>query len=462
VTDRPTPDGSDEERSQATPVEGVRILGAEEAQAALEQRRPGARAASDIDDEIDLEPELRDHPSGDSEPPSGEVPPLPHWTEPPTGAVPAIFADDDDESADELDVWAPLTGSQPRFRAEGSDWADPDYVEELGGGDDDERLGALSETGPVDEEAAFAEALAARRRSPRGRPSRTMTTPSPARTRTADTEPEVAPAPQGRDLPLAIGTALVMAVVALICFNQGETWTAALVSLIVGLGTLEFANALRQRGFRPAALLAFVGSLTLPLAAQHYGVSAYPVYFALITVFSMLWFLWEVTPGRPLVGVATTMLTFGYIGALGGFAGLMLTSSDGVGLVLGVAICVIAYDVFGYFVGSQFGHNPIAPTVSPNKTIEGTVAGMAASLILGWLLVGQIHPWTTGKGAVLGLLVAAGAFLGDLCESLLKRDLGIKDFGSVLPGHGGALDRFDSMLFCLPIGYYLAVSFNIL
>jgi phosphatidate cytidylyltransferase len=456
VTDR-----DDEERSQSTPVEGVRILGAEEAQAALDQRRPGAQGTSDRDDEIDLEPELRDHPSADSEPPSGEVPPLPHWTEPPTGAVPAIFADDE-EGGDELDVWATLTGSQPRFRAEGSDWADPDYVEELGGGDDAERLGALSEAGPVDEEAAFAEALAARRRSPRGRPSRTMTTPSPSRTRTTEPEPEVVAPPKGRDLPLAIFTAAVMAVVALICFRQGETWTAALVSVIVGLGTLELANTLRLRGLRQAALLSLVGSLTLPLAAQHYGVAAYPVYFAIIIVFSMLWFLWEVTPGRPLLGVATTVLTFGYIGGLGGFAGLMLTSSDGVGLVLGVAICVIAYDVFGYFVGSQFGHNPIAPNVSPNKTIEGTVAGMAASLILGWLAVGQIHPWNNSKGAVLGLLIAVGAFLGDLCESMLKRDLGVKDFGSVLPGHGGALDRFDSMLFCLPIGFYLAVSFHIL
>jgi phosphatidate cytidylyltransferase len=458
VTDR-----DDEERAR-TPAEGVRILGAEEAASALNQRRSGASTVSDLDEAIDLEPELRDHPSGENdaiEPPSGEVPPLPHWTEPPTGAVPAIFADDDEDGADELDVWATLTGSQPRFRAEGSDWADPDYVEELGGGDDAERLGALSEAEPVDEEAAFAEALEARRRSPRGRPARTLTTPSPARPRPPEPEPE-AEAAHGRDLPLAIGTALVMAVIALICFRQGETWTAVLVSVVVGLGTLELANTLRMRGFRQAALLSFVASLTLPLAAEHYGVAAYPVYFALVVVFSMVWFLWEVTPGRPLMGVSTTVLTFAYVGGLGGFAGLMLTSSDGVGLVLGVAICVIAYDVFGYFVGSQFGHNQIAPNVSPNKTIEGTIAGMAAALILGWAVVGRIHPWNGSKGAVLGLLIAAGAFLGDLCESMLKRDLGVKDFGSVLPGHGGALDRFDSMLFCLPIGFYLALSFHIL
>ncbi len=161
------------------------------------------------------------------------------------------------------------------------------------------------------------------------------------------------------------------------------------------------------------------------------------------------------------------MFSFAYVGGLGGFAGLLLGSSDGVGLIIGVALCVITYDVAGYFAGSQFGKSPIAPQVSPNKSFEGTLAGMVGSLLMGWIIVGGlvfggIAPWSPGKGAVLGLFVAAGAFLGDLCESMLKRDLGIKDFGSLLPGHGGILDRFDSLLFCLPITYYLALHLNIL
>src|SRR6185437_6698299 len=102
-------------------------------------------------------------------------------------------------------------------------------------------------------------------------------------------------------------------------------------------------------------------------------------------------------------------------------------------------LCVIAYDVVGFFVGSQCGHTAVAPKGSPNKTVEGTGAGMVASVSVG----------------------AIGAFAGDLCESMLKRDLGLKDFGTLLPGHGGVLDRFDSLLFCLPIAYYLALQFKI-
>ncbi len=451
----------DDERPPPAPTEGVRILGAEEARAG----EPRLSFDDPSDDDVAIVAETVDErapePPVVSEPTTGEVPPLPHWTEPATGAVPAIFETDSDPQADELDMWATVTGAQTRFRAEGSDWAASDFPDDLSG---EHKLGALSNEGPVDEEESFARALAARRRRPRERASRTTTARRPARVRAPVSngpDPDLGDPAPARDLPTAILTAAAVAVIAIVCFTQGRNWTVVLAMLVIGVATLELASSLHKRGLRPANLVVLVASTLMPLAAKNYGTAAYPVFFGLVVIVSLLWFLWEITPGRPLPGVASTVLVFAYVGGLGGFAGLLLASNNGVRLLLGVALCVIAYDVFGFFVGSQFGHTAVAPRISPNKTVEGSVAGMIASVIVGAAVVGQFSPWTPGKGAVLGVLVAGGAFIGDLCESMLKRDLGLKDLGSLLPGHGGVLDRFDSLLFCLPIAYYLAIQFKI-
>jgi hypothetical protein len=218
-----------EDESPPRPSEGVRILGAEEAQAALEAREPqppdsppeserderrlddddAAEAivseadptataevpvAHDADLEVDLEGPRRPSRFPDEGPswsasaagespaaadrPSGEVPPLPHWTEPPTGAVPAIFADSDD--ADDLDAWAASGAATPRFRAEGADWADADFVED-DLTDETGPVGALSEAAVVDEDEEFARDLEARRRTPRGRHRRNPAGPGPRR-----------------------------------------------------------------------------------------------------------------------------------------------------------------------------------------------------------------------------------------------------------------------------------------
>jgi phosphatidate cytidylyltransferase len=491
-------DRDESDRAIVTPVEGVRILGAKEtpivrddadrddgapevperagadARASFTNRTSVPIVASSDDDDADQGSDVTRPGENGADAPPGELPQLPHWTEPPTGAIPAIFADDTGEHVidEDLEAWAPITGSTPRFRAEGSDWAEADFGGDLGV--EQERLGALSEAEPVDEEAEFAEALAQRRRrlgrAPRAAtaagPAGAATAAAPTRTRPPRraVEPE-APSggvPPARDLPTAIMTAAAVVIVALASFVAGRVATALLAAVIIGVASIEFSNALRTKGFRSATLLVFVASATLPLAVKHYGLGAYPIYFGLVVVVSMLWFLWEVTPGRPLLGVATTVLGFAYIGGLGGFAGLLLGQKDGVGLIIGVAVCTIAYDVLGFFVGSQFGRTPIAPRISPHKSVQGTVAGMVASVLLGGIVVGQITPWNMHYGGwILGLLVAGGAFLGDLCESMIKRDLGLKDFGTLLPGHGGVLDRFDGLLFCLPIAYYVAIALKI-
>jgi CDP-diglyceride synthetase len=259
----------------------------------------------------------------------------------------------------------------------------------------------------------------------------------------------------GSELATRVITGVAMAAGGLLVLNSGPGPASVLVSLIVALGVIELCGALRTQGYRPAGLVALGGSVGLVLGAYHGGESAFAAVGALVVPLTLLWYLAGVSKARPAPGVASTLLVFGYVGIMGGFAGLILARPDGIGLLLGVVLCCVAYDVGGYLAGKRFGRRHIAPSISPNKTAEGLLAGMAASVVIGLVLVGSISPWGRFDALALGVVVAVLAPLGDLCESLLKRDLEVKDLGGLLPGHGGVLDRFDAMLFSLPAVYYL-------
>jgi len=236
-----------------------------------------------------------------------------------------------------------------------------------------------------------------------------------------------------------------------------------LVTVIVAAAAFELFEGFRRAGFQPATLLALLGSLSMVGIAYNHGERAFPLVSAVVIAFTLFWYLAKVVHARPMVNAAVTIFGFSYVGLLGGFAGLLLVFPDGVGMIVGLALCAVAYDVAGYFVGTRMGHRPLMPDVSPNKTLEGLAGGMAASVVMGILIaIVGLHPWNDlGHGLLLGIVVAVFAPLGDLVESMLKRDLGLKDFGTILPGHGGVLDRFDAMLFCLPAVYYLVVALGI-
>jgi phosphatidate cytidylyltransferase len=279
---------------------------------------------------------------------------------------------------------------------------------------------------------------------------------SVSRRRPVGPEPDGPSGPSGfgADLATRIVTGVVVAATCLLTFNAGTGPTAWLVAFIVGLGVLELCTALRSQGHRPAVIIALVGSVALVLAAYESGQSAYPMVLSMVVLASLLWYLAQVVRGRPAMGVATTLLPFAYVGCLGAFASLLLGFDNGVGMLVGLAVCTVAYDVCGYAAGRQFGRRPLT-RVSPNKTVEGLVAGMIGCLFFAVAVVGMITPWDRSTALALGAVVAVLAPLGDLCESMLKRDLGVKDLGGLLPGHGGILDRFDAILFCLPAVYYL-------
>lgn len=263
-----------------------------------------------------------------------------------------------------------------------------------------------------------------------------------------------------------VGTGLAVAVVALLAFKEGTVPSLVLVVAVVTFAAGECFGALRSAGYHPATLLGLVGTVSLTVGAYSKGIAALPLVLVLITAFTLIWYLIGVERGSPVAGTAATLLTVGWVSLLGSYAGLLLSPSSfpdrhGIAFLLGAIIATVANDVGALVVGGWIGRTPLAPTISPNKTWEGLLGGAVLSILVSTVVVGSIHPWSRSDAALLGVVVAVVAPIGDLCESLLKRDLRLKDMGSLLPGHGGVLDRVDALLFVLPATYYLVRALNI-
>ena len=265
----------------------------------------------------------------------------------------------------------------------------------------------------------------------------------------------------GRDLGMAALVGAALLVLGLLAMELGAAATTALIMVVVGLGSAEFFAVLRERGYRPATLLGIAGSVGVVLAAYHHGPRAIAMLTVLMTFFSFAWYLFKVEEAPPLTNVAFTMLGFLMVGVFGSYGAMLVVLPDGIGRLAGTVACIVAADVGGYFVGRAIGRVKLAPDVSPGKTLEGFLGGVAASVLVSVLLLGMIAPWDADvmDRLLLGLVLGCIGPLGDLSASMVKRELGVKDFGSLLPEHGGILDRFDAMLFALPVTYYLSVAF---
>lgn len=259
-------------------------------------------------------------------------------------------------------------------------------------------------------------------------------------------------------------TAVVFAGLAVAAFSAGPTWTFAFALAVVLLAAVEYFDGVRRAGHRPATLLGLLAVAGLMSGAWARGPAALPLLVVLTTFFTFLWFLAGISrKGSPTTDVAVTVLGVLWTGMLGAYAALLLRQPDRTGMAffIGAVVVTAIYDTAAYVGGSVFGKRPLAPAVSPGKTWEGAAVGTVAALATGVVLLPMIHPWTLTAGAMFGLVVATVAPLGDLAESLVKRDLGLKDMGRLLPGHGGVFDRFDALLFVLPATYYLVEAMNL-
>ena len=270
---------------------------------------------------------------------------------------------------------------------------------------------------------------------------------------------------EGRNIPIAIVTGLALGALVLVSFYLGSGVTVAVATCFLVLAAAEFFMAVRRAGYQPASLLGIVAVAALNLGAYWRFEAAVPLVLLLTLLFTFLWYFTGVDREAPMLNISVTMFGVLYIGMMGSFVGLMLKDVNGVGMMLAAVIATVGYDVGGLVIGRIAGRTPLA-AVSPNKTMEGLIGGMAVSFAVTVLITGQITPFgdspgDLGSAFVLGVVAALVAPLGDLCESMIKRDLGIKDMGSILPGHGGLLDRFDALLFVLPATYYTSRLLNL-
>ena len=293
--------------------------------------------------------------------------------------------------------------------------------------------------------------------------------PQPLRGESARVRPPRAGVPAvnskaGRDLPTAIGTGVALGAFVLLALVVGKGKGGLVIALLALMAAgFEMFTALRQRAFQPAIPVGLVAIAGLSGAAYWRGPDGMTSMLGLSVLVTMLWYLFGVTRDRPAVNIAVTWFVVLYVGLLGAFAALLLSLPDGRWVFLAPVIGTVASDTFGYLFGRTLGRTKLAPEVSPNKTWEGTIGGFLGCLFVCGVIFGVkgVGPWNGKEGWLLGIVVGVAAPLGDLCESLVKRDLGIKDASNFLPGHGGVLDRIDGLLFAIPATYFLIRIINI-
>jgi len=262
--------------------------------------------------------------------------------------------------------------------------------------------------------------------------------------------------------------------VGVLAFWLGQIPAMILIVVVLGVSGTEMMGALHRGGYTPAGLVGLAGIVGLVIGAYQVGSAAYPIVLGLAVMSGMMWYLF-VSPGdQPVQNLGATMLGMLYVGGLGSFAALLIglgrASPDGKGgawLLFGAVVAAVTYDTAGYFIGKTLGASPLGGAlraVSPNKTQEGLLGGVVVSILVTFIYLTVTSPGLLGsesfstRTALFAVLCPLAAPLGDLAESMLKRDLQVKDMGTVLPSHGGVLDRFDALLFVLPVAYFVTVT----
>lgn len=263
----------------------------------------------------------------------------------------------------------------------------------------------------------------------------------------------------GRDLPAAIGVGVTLiALIGVSLFVVKDVF-AIVVAAALTIGVFELANAFGAAGIRLPRIPVVTGGVAAMAAAYLLEDTSYALVILAITVLAVLIGRLPLGAEGFLRDVSAGLFVLGYLFLMGVLVMRMLAAEDGQWRIVAFIACTVASDIGGYAVGVLFGKHPMAPSISPKKSWEGFAGSFAFGVGLGILVVVYAFaaPWWIG--IILGAACVVAGTVGDLCESLIKRDLGIKDMGNILPGHGGIMDRLDSLIVAAPVAFIVLYLF---
>jgi phosphatidate cytidylyltransferase len=396
----------------------------------------GAEIASDlVDDAPELDPATL----------------LPHWTDAPTGQVPIVVAR---ESAQNDDPWSAIPA--PAWREGEADWV---------AHEDQFDASILAGEEKVDDarpwEFVLPEELAEE--------ELTVEAPRPAPMRAQRTRHRASANPlagravrQGSSSSVSSATAtgVLLAILVFAFFLAGPLPLTILIVAALAFASAEAFAGFRSVGAHPATILGIVAVLTLGVAVYNKGLVVIGAVTVLLVVLGFIWYMSAERKIDVLDGLGATIFVYVWVGVLGSYGVLMIAPHTylhrhGMAYLFGALVLTICNDAGALFIGRWIGRRPLNAALSPNKTVEGLIGGTLVTFVAGAAILPLVSPWTVTHGLEAALALSVVVPLGDLFESMVKRTLGVKDLGRLLPGHGGLLDRLDGLLFALPTMYYL-------
>jgi phosphatidate cytidylyltransferase len=261
---------------------------------------------------------------------------------------------------------------------------------------------------------------------------------------------------------MAIAVGIMLAAAFLVTIAVGAYAFLTLIAVLTVVAQLELARAFRIHQIMPATLITIGAGLVMLYGTYASGEAAQAVGLVVLVLGTMVWTLLDSRRRNVAASLGSTCLIGLWVPFLASYIALLLRRPDGRLLTTAVIALIAVNDIGAYAVGKPWGRHKLAPSVSPGKSWEGLAGGLATVLVVAGLATPRLITELGVDGALtLGAGIVAAATLGDLSESLLKRDLGVKDLGRVLPGHGGVMDRADGILFAVPVAHFILLAFGL-